>query len=170
MLVFFHQIKQNLILWGGNMSKELGMILRAYRANCGLTQLQVAEAMHLDRSTYAYYERGTTEPDLKGLKKLSAVFNVDPTLLLPDEEGRFSLRVSDVVADEDDTAQTDEVQQEGEQEESVKELEPVVPVDEKIFELSKEEKSLVAFYRVMGITDKDRVMTYVRGVLDESNK
>lgn len=152
------------------MSKELGMILRAYRTNCGLTQLQVAEAMHLDRSTYAYYERGTTEPDLKGLKKLSAVFNIDPTLLLPDEEGRFSLRVSDVVADEDDTSQTDEVQQEGEQEEPVKELEPIVPVDEKIFELSKEEKSLVAFYRVMGITDKDRVMTYVRGVLDESNK
>ena len=151
------------------MSKDLGIILRTFRTKCGLTQLQVADALHLDRSTYAYYERGTTEPDLNGLRKLSAVFNVDPTLLLPDEEGRFSLRVSDVTAQEPsenaetENTETTEVKQKHE-------VELPVEVEQRMFELPKEEKALLAFFRVLSASDKDRVMEYVMSVFDESDK
>lgn len=150
------------------MSKDLGIILRTLRTKCGLTQLQVADALHLDRSTYAYYERGTTEPDLKGLKKLSAVFNVDPTFLLPDEEGRFSLRVSDVTADEtEENTEAESTETTAKQKTAI-----ILPaeVEQRMFELPKEEKALLAFYRALTASDKERVMEYVMSVFDESDK
>lgn len=150
------------------MSKDLGIILRTFRTKCGLTQLQVADALHLDRSTYAYYERGTTEPDLKGLRKLSVVFNVDPTLLLPDDEGRFSLRVSDVTAqDPSENAETENTETTAKQKPAI-----ILPaeVEQRMFELPKEEKALLAFFRVLSASDKDRVMEYVMSVFDESDK
>ena len=34
--------------------------LRSLRLSMGLTQMQVAEALNIDRSTYTYYETGKT--------------------------------------------------------------------------------------------------------------
>ena len=40
----------------------LGGKLRALRQKNGWTQKQIAEMLHINRSTYAYYETGATQP------------------------------------------------------------------------------------------------------------
>ncbi len=136
------------------MSKELGLVFRTLRNNCTLTQQQVADVLHIDRSTYAYYERGTTEPDLKALKKLASIFNVDPTLLLPDEDGRIAVRVSDVTepAEEEITEQREEA--------------VLDPRDPRIYTLSKEEKALLVQYRVLTNEQKKQLKAFFEN-LDE---
>ena len=76
------------------MSKEFGETLRTFRRQSELTQKQVAEALHIDRSTYAYYERGTTEPSLNTVVKLAEIFSVPVTELLSKEKGVYA-KVSD---------------------------------------------------------------------------
>ncbi len=51
--------------------------LKASRKECKLTQLQVAELLGVDRSTYAYYELGVSIPSIENLITLSTIFNVD---------------------------------------------------------------------------------------------
>ena len=59
--------------------------LRSLRLSMGLTQMQVAEALNIDRSTYTYYETGKTVPDVKTIIKLSKIFNVSYQQILDDE-------------------------------------------------------------------------------------
>lgn len=46
------------------------------RINAGLTQQQVADALDVDRSTIAQYERGVSTPNLKNLPKNCEILNV----------------------------------------------------------------------------------------------
>ena len=78
------------------MSKEFGEGLRECRKNSGLTQKQVAQAAHIDRSTYAYYECGTTEPSLTTVRKLAEIFGVSVDVLLPRTDNRIVATASDV--------------------------------------------------------------------------
>ncbi len=142
-------------LWGGNMSKELGAVFRTLRTNSTLTQQQVADVLHIDRSTYAYYERGTTEPDLKALKKLASVFNVDPTLLLPDEDGKVAVRISDVTEPD-----------KGKENAKTKEEEIFDARDDRIYALSKEEKTFLSYFRVLTREQKERLSEFFEN-LDE---
>lgn len=50
--------------------------LRKLRKGHGLTQQQVAEFLHLDRSTYAYYESGRTKISIDMLLRLADLFRV----------------------------------------------------------------------------------------------
>lgn len=137
------------------MSKELGAVFKTLRTNCTLTQQQVADVLHIDRSTYAYYERGTTEPDLKALKKLASVFNVDPTYLLPDEDGKLAVRVSDVT------------EADGHKKKAMKrEEESLDTRDDKIYTLSKEEKSFLSRFRVLTNEQKKSLREFFEN-LDE---
>ncbi len=68
--------------------------LRKCRISCGLSQLQVANTLGIDRTTYTCYENGRIEPNLKIIAKLSQIFDVDVSLLLP-KEGPSSLKDSD---------------------------------------------------------------------------
>ena len=90
------------------MSKELGNALRFLRKRAQYTQKQVAEMLHIDRSTYAYYEGGTTEPDLKSINKLSKIFGVDPVVLLPDTDGSVNVYVCDVTPPEEEQPRAQE--------------------------------------------------------------
>lgn len=58
------------------------LILRMCRENAGLTQKQVADALNIERSTYAYYESGVSHPNGNIILKLSNLFNVDPNVLV----------------------------------------------------------------------------------------
>lgn len=40
-----------------------GDVLRRLRLRCGLTQQAVADALHVHRATYSYYESGKTLPN-----------------------------------------------------------------------------------------------------------
>jgi transcriptional regulator with XRE-family HTH domain len=51
-------------------------LLKKMRKENGLTQQQVADFLHLDRSTYAYYESGRTKINIDILIRLSKFFQV----------------------------------------------------------------------------------------------
>lgn len=61
--------------------------LRLLRLHNDLTQRQVAEALKLERSTYAYYETGKCQPSLDTLLKLADLYDVSTDYLL----GRISV-------------------------------------------------------------------------------
>lgn len=60
--------------------------LRRLRLACGYTQGTVAEALGVARSTYSYYELGTTSPDFETLKKLARIYGVSFEQLTEPEE------------------------------------------------------------------------------------
>lgn len=101
--------------------------LKASRSECKLTQQQVADILGVDRSTYAYYELGVSIPSIENLITLSNIFNVD-----------FSwLSGADKPADKWNAPEG--------------EIQTLFQVKSKnITELSKEERFIVALYRVAG--------------------
>lgn len=67
-----------------NVSK-LALNLIALRKSMGLTQSQVAEAVGIKRSTYAYYERDTM-PGIEIIEKLAKIYRITPSrVMFPDE-------------------------------------------------------------------------------------
>ena len=68
---------------------RIGNKLKRLRENFNLTQQQVAEALGIDRSTYAYYELGRTTPDLDKIDKLQRLYHVQYEDLIEydDEDG-----------------------------------------------------------------------------------
>jgi len=61
-------------------------LLRKLRKGNGLTQQQVADFLHLDRSTYAYYESGRTKINIDILIRLARFFQVSLASLVGEEE------------------------------------------------------------------------------------
>ncbi len=65
--------------------------LKAVRNFYGLTQEEASTALHICRSTYAYYETGKTEPPLEILRDIAIFYGVSADYLLglksPEEEG-----------------------------------------------------------------------------------
>lgn len=59
--------------------------LRELRTKFGYTQNQIARLLNIDRSTYAYYETGKTQPDVTTLLVLSQIYNLSISELLADE-------------------------------------------------------------------------------------
>ncbi len=55
---------------------DFGAALRRMRLKCGLTQQAVADALHVNRATYSYYELGKTQPDFIQLGHLAKIFGV----------------------------------------------------------------------------------------------
>ncbi len=47
-----------------------------------LTQNEVAPVLHMDRSTYAYYETGKNQPEIETLMKLARFYSVSVDFLL----------------------------------------------------------------------------------------
>lgn len=64
------------------MSKILGARLRECRKKLGLTQLEVANHLNLERSAYTFYETGKSEPPLKTLYKLTQLYGVSADELI----------------------------------------------------------------------------------------
>ena len=50
--------------------------LRILRENSNFSQADIAAMLGMDRSTYAYYETGKTEPSLKTIVKLAELYKV----------------------------------------------------------------------------------------------
>ncbi len=68
------------------MSVQFGKRCKTLRHQKGLTQQQVADALGISRSAYAYYEIGGSEPSLEVLWELIQYFQVTAeTLLNPAE-------------------------------------------------------------------------------------
>ncbi len=56
--------------------------LKKYRKLSGFRQDDIAKVIGLDRSAYAYYESGKTEPSIENLKKIAKMLDVDMNTLL----------------------------------------------------------------------------------------
>lgn len=61
---------------------NLQKMLRNVRVSCGFSQRQVAEALHINRSTYTYYENGKTSPDVRTLRALATLYNVPAEIFM----------------------------------------------------------------------------------------
>lgn len=63
----------------------LGEKIAQLRNAMNLTQKEMASLLHLDRSTYAYYEIDKTTPSLTNLLLMARLFNVTVDLLIDDK-------------------------------------------------------------------------------------
>ena len=114
--------------------KEVAERLRYYREACVLSQRQVADALNIERSTYTKYETGVSEPNLTMIVKLAAIYNVSPTDLLPM-----------------DSVPPEEVQS----------LKDGLRADSPIYQLSRDERGLIALYRVLSKEEKQQAMELI---------
>jgi transcriptional regulator with XRE-family HTH domain len=62
---------------------EFSEKLKATRKNRGIKQREIANILNVNRSTYAYYEAGKTEPSIIALKEICNFFNCDYSDILP---------------------------------------------------------------------------------------
>lgn len=69
------QVEQEIVI---ALSEQLRYLRRYNR----VTQKQTADALHIERSTYAYYELRKTEPSLSMLVRLARLFDVTTDFLL----------------------------------------------------------------------------------------
>ena len=60
-------------------------LLKKLRKENGLTQQQVADYLHLDRSSYAYYESGRTKINIDILIRLAQFFQISLAMLVGEE-------------------------------------------------------------------------------------
>lgn len=79
---------------GKKKRTALGNRLRTLRRYNGMTQREVAARLHLERSSYAYYEIGTTEPDLHTLSEIAGIFQVSTDFLLG--RGEYTISVESI--------------------------------------------------------------------------
>ena len=69
-----------------NLEREVELVLpeqlRFLRACNAVKQKEVAAALHIHRSSYAYYETGATQPSLFILMRLALLYDVTTDFLL----------------------------------------------------------------------------------------
>ena len=110
-------------------NKKIGKLLRIYREAALLTQLQVADSLHINRTTYTYYEVGKTEPSIDTLAKLIKLFNITYEDLLPSESNP----------------------------KDIKEAYNKENFNEPIYNLNNEEQNIVLKYRTASKEQKEKV-------------
>lgn len=120
----------------------LGNHLRELRRKFALTQKQVADALHIDRSTYSYYELGKTWPDPPTLLYLAKLFGI----------GMFELISSDDLTSSaflHDSDQTDSIRARKRNHGSM------LTNNSKIYDLPDDEQQLILYYRIMTAQQKE---------------
>ena len=127
----------------------LSKILKRLRENIGYTQQQVAEALHVERSTYTYYETGKTTPDINTIIKLAKIFGVSYVDLLNEEDRYNNARMNDI-----DTEEISFIYNKS-------------YISDYAYELSKSEKRLLANYRVLS---KEKQKEYLENICSDARK
>ena len=127
----------------------LAKTLKKLRENCGYTQQQVADALNIDRSTYTYYETAKTTPDINTIIKLCKIFNVS---------------YSDILEDEGQSQQVRDYGDDG----------LVSKYSRKntsfIYELSKSEKQLIIYYRLLPSSSQEKLLENISLQLENLQK
>jgi transcriptional regulator with XRE-family HTH domain len=136
------------------VSNNLGKKLHELREKCGYTQQQLAKVLNIDRSTYAYYETGKTSPDIPSLIVLANVFSISLEDLLGQEQ-QTPLNLNDSGILHNMVGNKTE--------------KSVAQNDSHIYDLSKDEKQVICFYRAAKPEVRKGIMDYISGNND-SNK
>lgn len=137
------------------MRKMLCDKLKFYRKTLGLTQEQVAKAIGVNRSTYTYYEKGSSSPNIETLMLISKVLNVDPYDLI----------------NNNDSSEIDFAQPEPDYRSVFyKDLDKEEDMSFNL--LSKTEKELLCYFRVLTAAQQDEVLSSMseRCEKDKSDK
>jgi transcriptional regulator with XRE-family HTH domain len=116
----------------------LAHTLKRLRENCGYTQQQVADALNIDRSTYTYYETAKTTPDINTIIKLAKIFNVSYSQILEEEE--HNPKMKDIGSSEGNGFGGRNLGL--------------------IYELSKAEKQLIIYFRLMTAEEQDSLLKF----------
>jgi len=116
--------------------------LREYRRANRLTQQQLANALGIDRSTYAYYETGRSSPSVLMLKRIADMFRVSLESLVGESGGNEVYTFSDGVS----------IYHAGAYEEDAEK--------KYLSQISKEEQDLILLYRL--IKDKEAAIELLR--------
>ena len=124
----------------------LGNRLRAIRKEHGLTQQNIADVLGVDRTTYTVYEGGAITPSTATLVKLSQIYNVTVGYLIGIEENNPELRK---VPDEKPGN---------------------VLSGDPISLLKKEEKELLAYFRVLSEEEKQKLMKKIKVLAQSKGK
>lgn len=69
-----------------NDNTKLSERLKLYRKSAKLTQQQVADALGIQRSAYAYYEIDKTSPKLPTLSNIAKLYNITIDQLVNEED------------------------------------------------------------------------------------
>lgn len=79
---------EKLLLTSKEMDQEMDLKdkLRIMRKSLGLSQRQIAELLHLERSTYSGYELGRSVPNIIILQRLAQFYNVKVSFLLGEND------------------------------------------------------------------------------------
>ena len=109
--------------------------LREIRLAAGYTQQEIADVLRIDRSTYAYYESGKTEPNISNLRKISNLYSISLDDLLWCNLHPATLQLSHSSISEFNALQS-------------------------LRRLSRSEQNLVLLYRTC--SDKEKLMNMVR--------
>lgn len=115
--------------------------LRTFRTQCSLSQLQVANALGIDRSTYSCYEIGKTQPHPNVLLRLAHLFNVSVDELLSEMGDR--MRNS---------------------------TENYYPVNQSVAmsQLKKSEQDLILLFRQLDASDQLEMVNHAKTLLEQS--
>ncbi len=120
--------------------QQFGIALKKLRLKCGLSQQAVANALHINRATYSYYELGETAPDLQRLLDLAKVFDISPS------------RMVDLLSDPNTVNW-----ETGQRTEKKVEEQP-----ERLGQLRPEEKALIAMFRLSNRQKRQMVEDLLR--------
>lgn len=123
-----------------------GEKLRKVREGAGFTQQQVASALNIDRSTYASYEIGRSQPSPSTLVILSRIYHTPIEGLLDDD-----LATSYVY---DMTARR-------EKEIEYEQLGEPLPPDSRVFDLSKDEHTILCLYRAATREQREKTLEFL---------
>ncbi|MBE6732351.1 MAG: helix-turn-helix transcriptional regulator [Ruminococcaceae bacterium] len=124
---------------------KLSEVLLKYRELNHFTQQFVADKIGITRSAYTYYETGKTEPSMETLQLLQKLLGIPTEAFFPEERRRGHLIFSDSAK----PIRT-----------STYETEVITP--RTMGELTKDERELIANYRLADPTNKRRA----RNILD----
>ena len=125
-----------------NWLKSIAWKLKKFRENIGYTQQQMADALNIERSTYAYYETGKTSPSIDTIMRIKDIFNVSLEDLL-ESESRVTAKLSDFSKERG--------------------------TFDKVYELNKKEKSLVSLYRSLTPDIQDKILEDVTNKTKSKN-
>ncbi len=124
---------------------KLSEVLLKYREINHFTQQFVADKIGITRSAYTYYETGKTEPSMETLRLLQKLMGIPTEAFFPPERRRGQLTFSD-----------------SSNPRRISALESDVILPRTMGELTKDERELIANYRLAEPSNKRRA----RNILD----
>ena len=136
---------------------DLGLRMKTVRKANRMTQQQVADALNIDRTTYTAYEISKNTPDVLLLDAFAKIFSTTvDTLLNADIKVLYQLH--------DDVEEYVPKGKTYTKEEQENRITLKLQNNERIFlsELNKEEKALLAEYRVLSEKDKKKIVKAIQ--------